>query len=132
MPAEVIVPADGQKAVIAELNYLHAGSASGKIPKPVPDLFYRVLPAGGFDRDLVTTVPNVIVESWGLDADEASDRILEAIAYLQRASYGGSLGGIVCYEVRVISLPSSLPSSTMPDHHRYSATISAALRSAVV
>lgn len=132
MPAEVIVPADGQLAVITALNQRYAGEASGQIPNPVPAHFFRVLPAGGFDRDIVTTVPTVIVESWSDDEDDASKRGMEALGYLLADGRGGSLGGVTCYGVRVISLPSSLPMESLPTHHRYSATISAALRGAAV
>jgi hypothetical protein len=118
--------------VITALGAVFPGEVSGQIPNPAPDRFFRVLPVGGFDRDLVTTVPTVVVESFGVDENEASQRAMLALGHLLADGRGGSLGGIVCYEVRVISLPSSLPLETLPNHHRYSSTISAALHGSVV
>jgi hypothetical protein len=129
---EVIFPADGELAVIDALLDRFPGEASGQIPKPVPDRFFRVLAVGGFDRDIVTGVPTVVVESFSVDQDEASQRAMTALGYLLADGRGGSLGGVVCYGVRVISFPSNLPLESLPNHHRYSATISAALHGVVV
>lgn len=130
---DIVIPADGQKTVIGALNgYALGANASGQIPSdPVPDGFFRVLPAGGFDRDIVTTVPTIIIESFDIDEDTASTRLGTAIGHLQADGRGGMLGGVVCYGVRLISMPSSLPMPSLPTHHRYTVTISAALRGSV-
>lgn len=129
---DVIVPADGALAVIEALNARYAGEASGRIPDPPPDQFFRVVPVGGFDRDLLTTVPMLTVESFAIDEAAAVQRAMGALGYLLADGRSGSLGGVVCYEVRVVSLPASLPMESLPTHFRYTTTISAALRGAVV
>ncbi len=132
---DTIIPADGQKLVIEELN-ARAGSppnAAGRIPDdPLPDAFIRILPAGGFDRDIVTTVPTIIIESFALDDDTAATNLNDALAAMGAAARAGSMAGTQCYVVRFISMPSSLPMESLPTHTRYTATISAALRSTVV
>lgn len=129
---DVIVPADGELAVTDALNARYTGEASGVIPDPVPEHFFRVLSAGGFDRDIVTTSQLVIVESWARDKDDAVKRAMGALGYLLADGRSGSLGGVVCYGVNVVSMPANLPMQSLPTHFRYTFTISADLRGSVV
>lgn len=132
MVAEVIVPADGELAVIRALSQPGRFSGvSGAVPNPAPDTFFRIEQVGGFTRNLVTSSCTVVVESFSRDRAEALTRCNLAVAYLQADARAGELGGVTCYGVSA-GLPGNLPLLTLPSHFRYSATVSVDLRGSAV
>ncbi|WP_425836952.1 hypothetical protein [Microbacterium sp. PA5] len=135
--AELLVPADSEVALVDELNSrmpdifdgLHAGT---RIPNPQPAEFIRVTVTGGTERDLVTDTPTLFIEGFATSETRAERITAHAVAALQSAGRTGTLGGITCYGVRVLSLPANLPLPTVPDRFRYRATVSADLRRTAV
>jgi hypothetical protein len=131
---EVIVPADGELAVINALaqsgRFPADGEVSGRIPNPVLDKFFRVRAVGGGGGTLVSTIPMLVVESFARKQGDAVERAMLALGYLLADGRGGMLGGIPCYGVRVVSMPANLPMESLTSHFRYSLTISVSLRGA--
>jgi len=132
---ELLVPADAEVEVVAELNasmpddfaLMRAGT---KIPDPRPDEFIRVVATGGAERDLVTDDPILVVEAFSTSETRAQRGCAFAIAVLQAGARMGRVGAATCHSVRVLGLPANLPMPTVPDHFRFTATISASLRRA--
>lgn len=142
---EILVPADPESAVLAELSAvlpLHgfAGVTMGakrlgtKIPTstPKPSEFGRVMATGGPARDLVADSPTLVLEGYALTEQKARDLCALMVAVVQRAARAGSLGGVPCYGARVASLPGNLPHPQVPTHFRFTATVSVDLRRSAV
>ncbi len=130
--AEVLVPADDEVAVVAELNARMDAPAGTRIPLPRPPEFVRVVSAGGVERDLVSDTFTLAVEGFAATETAAQRLCAFAIAYLQSAGRSGILGGITCYGVGVTALPANLPMPSVPDRYRFTATITVSLRRASV
>jgi hypothetical protein len=135
--AEILVPADAEVAAVAELNTRMPDvgfdvNAGTRIPGDGSEEFIRVTAAGGAERDLVTDSPLLFIEGFATNESRAERITAHSVAVLQAAGRAGSLGGIPCYRVRVLSLPANLPLSTLPDRFRFRATVSPELRRSIV
>lgn len=135
---ETLVSADAEVAVKDELNLRmpeldYSGEWGTRVPRePKPDEFGRVLNTGGGQRDLVTDSPTIVVEAFATSETTAQRMCAFAVASLQSAGRAGSVGGIPCYGVSVLSLPANLPMPSMPDRFRFTATLSVDLRRSAV
>lgn len=130
--AEVLIPADDEAAVVAELKTRMNMQVGTRIPNPRPAEFLRVISAGGGSRDLVTDEATLAVEGFATSEGRARFLCASAIAHAQAAGRDGWMGGVPCYGVRAASLPANLPMPSVPDMFRYTATIVVALRRASV
>ncbi|QPE04131.1 hypothetical protein IT882_13115 [Microbacterium schleiferi] len=130
--AEVLVPADDEAATVTELAARLSVHVGTRIPRPRGDEFVRVLAVGGIGRDLVTDSPTLVVEGFAIREGRARELCALALAHLQAAGRSGSIGGVTCYGVRVVSLPTNLPMPSVPDMFRFTATVTADLRRAAV
>lgn len=136
MVAEVLVPADAEAAVIAELNARMPGLgfpgvlSSTKIPKPRPAEFIRVYRTGGVSPDVVSDSYSLTVEAYAGGEVRAERICAFAVAALQAAGRDGWVGSVPCRSVSVFSLPANLPDPNVTDRHRYSSLVSVVLRRA--
>ena len=126
---QLIVPNDAEQALIDELA---AYDVATIIPETKPPLFVRVLSVGGTQRDLVTDTPTMTVEVFATLGSTASATANLLLALLQAAARRGSIGGITCYGLQVVSLPQNYPMPSVPTHQRYIMTIAPAFRRSVV
>ncbi|MGK9222068.1 MULTISPECIES: hypothetical protein [unclassified Microbacterium] len=142
--AEILIPVDGELAVIAELSatlpaHGHPnltepqGTVGTKIPttSTKPREFVRVTTTGGARRDLVTDSHTLVVEAYATREGDARDLCALAVGLLEAAGRAGALGGRTCYRVSA-SVPVNLPHPSVPTHFRYRSTISADLRRSAV
>lgn len=133
---ELLILADPEVAAIAELEAAQTGTAwasahvGTKIPTddPKPDLFVRVVAAGGSQRDLVTDEHLLVLDAFATREQDARDLDAWCVAVIQRAAISGALGAAVCSEVKVAGVPANLPDPDVPDRFRFTATVSVALR----
>lgn len=127
--AELLVPADDEKAAVTELSARMTEHMGTRIPpNPIPEEFGRVVSTGGSGRDLVTDSATLALEGFALTEDRARRIAAEMIAHLQAAGRAGSLGGIPCYGVTVVALPANLPLPSVPTRFRFTAMVTADLR----
>ncbi len=129
--AEVLVPADDEAALVRELTARLEQRVGTSIPIPRPREFLRVLNVGGTGRDLVSDSPMLTIEGFAATEDRARQLCALAVAHAEAAARAGSLGGITCYGLRIVGSPANLPMQSVPDRHRYSATIQTDLRRVV-
>lgn len=123
----MLVPADPEQAIIDHLSPFYATST--KLPQTLPNLFIRVLAAGGVQRDLVTDEFLVTLEAFGTLESTARQLLAEAIGRLDYAvETNGHLGDEVCYNVNAASVPSNYPNPDVPTHSRYIVTLTVVLR----
>lgn len=138
--AELLVPADAEVAVIAELSdvlttrgypgvTLGQSTIATKIPtrSPKPARFVRVVGAGGANRDLVTDTHTIAVEGYDEDEQGARDLTALCVAVLEAAARTGTLGGLPCYSAAG-GVPANLPHPDVPTHYRFTSTLTVALR----
>lgn len=136
--AELLVPADAEVEVVAELNErmpdhnFPAMDAGTRIPGDRPGEFIRVIVTGGAERDLVTDEPILVIEAFAETETRAARGCSYAVACIQAAAREGRVGNAVCHSARVVSLPANLPMPSVPDRFRFTATLSVALRRASV
>lgn len=135
MPAEVLVPADAQAAVIAELKVRLPGlgfpvPVATRIPNPRPTEFVRVLRTGGFGSDISSDTATLVLEAYAANSTRAERLCAFALAAVQAAGRDGFMGGVPCRRVGVFSLPSELPDPSVTERYRYTTTVSAVLRRA--
>lgn len=99
-----------------------------KVPDPRPDTFVVVRRTGGPRRNIVTDTPTLVVESYGLVEEQASDlsQMCRALLFASRATV---VDGVAVYRVGEFAGPAYLPDPTS-DHHRYTQTVTVALRGA--
>lgn len=123
----MLVPADVEQAVIDQLAPFY--TIATKLPQSPPDLFLRVLSAGGIQRDLVTDEFLVTLEAFGTLESTAQQALSRASGRLYDAMEGtGHLGDEVCYSVKASSVPSNYPNPDVPTHSRYITTLTVVLR----
>ena len=126
--AEVLIPADGEVALVDALSAavpVHIGTS---LPSPRPAEFGRVVGVGGVARDLVSDSATLTVEAFA-DTEGGAFRLCALlVAHAQAAGRSGRLGDVTCYGVDVVALPANLPMPTVPDRYRFTATITAHLR----
>lgn len=136
--AELLVPADGEAEIVAELNARMPAAgfpdakAATRVPGSRPAEFLRVVATGGAERDLVTDEPLFVLEGFATTEGRAWRLCSFALAVLQVAGRAGRIGSATTYGVRVVGLPANLPMPSVPDRYRYTATISVALRKTTV
>jgi hypothetical protein len=124
----IIEPADAEQAVIDELEAAGFEAATSIPSSQLPVVFVRVVAVGGFQRDLVTDVPNITLEFFGRTESKASQAAARGIAVLQAAAREGHLGGETCHQVGVGALPQNYPLPSVQTHKRYITTIAPAIR----
>ncbi|TCJ28762.1 hypothetical protein E0W80_04485 [Microbacterium sp. PI-1] len=142
---ELLIPADAEVHALAELSAvlpIHgfpsvttaAKRLGTKIPaqNPKPDVFGRLIAAGGTGRDLVTDSPTLTLEGYSVKEQQARDLCALMLAIIEAAVRAGSLGGATVYRYRTIALPQNLPNPLVPDHFRFTALISVDLRRVAV
>lgn len=138
---ELLIPEDVEVRALAELSTvlpLHgfpgvtsaAQRLGTKIPtqNPKPEVFGRLIAAGGTTRDLVTDSPTLALEGYSAKEQQARDLCALMLAIIEAAARAGSLGGATVYRARTISLPQNLPNPLVPDRFRFTALISVDLR----
>ena len=107
----------------------YAGVKAGtEVPDPRATEFVRVLLVGGFRRNLVTDVPRLAVESWGVSKARASGLSALVDRLILAAARDGVMGSTTLNDVNVVSRSQYLPDPET-DTHRYTATYELALRS---
>lgn len=142
---EVLAPADTELAVITELS---AGFDAHGFPglnvddltvgtvvpstDPRPEEFVRVLAVGGPRMDLAYDRATIVLEASSIKEGTAREVCALGVALLEAAGREGSMGGIPCRKVRVVSLPATLPDPRVTSHARYTATLSIDLRRSLV
>ena len=102
--------------------------ASTEVPNPRPTEFVRVLLVGGFQDGLVTDVPRLAVEAWGVSKARASGLAARCRQLIDAAARDGSIGAATLHRVNVVSRPQFLPDPET-NQNRYTATYELALRS---
>lgn len=127
MADQLVVPVDVEQALIDELSPQYT-IGTGFPPDPMPDLFLRVVAVGGFQRDLVTDKPTVVLEAFAKLETQARDALVDALARVELAVRKGKLGNEVAYTLEIAGLPQNLPLLSVPTHKRYLTTIAPAIR----
>ena len=134
MAAEILVPADAEAAVIAELDARLPGlgfpsvTVGTKIPDTRPAEFIRVYRTGGVSPDITSDAVSLTIEAYAVGEVRAERICSVAVAALQAAGRDGWLGSVPCRSVHLFSFPANLPDPKVTDRHRYSSLISAVLR----
>lgn len=131
--SELLIPADAELAVIAELRSHHPGVHFGtRIPSgdTLPSRFVRVVGTGGTSVGLVVDESVLVVEVFALTEGEAYQLAARCVAVLERAARDGDVGGATCH-VLTAQVPANNPHPNVPTHYRYTSTVAAQLRSIV-
>ncbi|QDH92390.1 tail terminator [Microbacterium phage Celaena] len=129
--AQLLTPVDVEQAIIDELSGLYTVGTS--IPETKPNIFLRVLAAGGAELNLVQDEPLVTIEAFSLRESTARGALDSALARLQLAvKQNGRIGDAVVSRIRFVGLPQNYPLPSVPTHKRYITTIAPAVRRAVV
>lgn len=103
-----------------------------KIPNPRPDVFVRILRAGGIPRSLVVDAPTLVVEAWADVESDAAALANFCRGRIMAAGRAGSMGAVTVYDDIVeYSGPRNTPDPEI-GQSRYSFTHEIPMRGVVV
>jgi hypothetical protein len=97
-----------------------------RVPNPRPDRFVHIIRTGGPMKNLVQDWPQLTVECWGLEDEEAADLASLASALLQQAQ-GAVYDGVAIGKVDELGGPALLP-DPLSNKPRYTFTMQMAMR----
>lgn len=110
---QVVIFPDAAAIVIAYLDDALSDRAETApvvkdVPNPRPSKFVRVMRTGGPRMNIAADRPQITIEAWHDDAEEAQD-LAQLARGLIHAMQGTTVGGVACYRIEEAGGPVDLP-----------------------